>query len=181
MKESISRREMLAASVSTSVFAGCISETETEDKPFSQLRVAADAYEKNDKMYVDVKVHHDHPTGTTFHNITVIGYSRTGETVFREEFGDSTYPGELQKWFTVEPAEFPFIIAVTADESPCTEGLTFEVIRWNGTDAQQLETYPEDNPDYAWEEFERQCNEDLPPQRLLPTSGGTTPSSTSGD
>jgi hypothetical protein len=108
------------------------------------------------------------------HNVTVIGYSKTGSQVCRVEAGDSIQPATLAKHVTVECEKFPYIFAITADESPCKDGLTFEVSRWNGPEEYRYKKDPKGEVVDYYETFERRCGEELPPERLLPDDPETT-------
>jgi hypothetical protein len=129
-------------------------------------------YYENGTWKTDLWVHHEYEQDSDFHDIAIRGFSETGEEVCKAGLGNSTGVTGLSKRFTIECESFPYMFVVTAEESPCTDGLTFEVVRWAGSEQQKRENNSNDELEYK--EYERHCNEPLPPERLLPDDPETT-------
>lgn len=177
MDERPSRRDILLIGGSSIVTAGC-QRSARDATPHSQLQLSAETYQQSESWYAEVSIVHTHSGRAELHDVTIIGYSQQGEPVFRRNVGNSTGPpsAALDTVVSVQPARFPYVIAAKAEESPCDSGFTFEMIRWNGTDQEKRSTVPSSDP-HPWETFERRCEEELPPERLLPgdtRSPGTT-------
>jgi hypothetical protein len=175
MKYPIPRRKFIVACLGTVSLAGCNGRGSDDDgPPGSELRIIADSYRQNGQWYADLNIMHYQPREADFHNVTVIGYSKTGTPVCRIELGNSSYPGNLEAFETVECDAFPYLFAVTADEGPCKEGVFLEVCRWNGPDEYRRKKDPKGEVVDYYETFERRCGEELPPERLLPDDPETT-------
>jgi len=175
MKTDYSRRRALAI-VGTGFLSGCMELSRDYDSNQNgRVYVGADTYRRNESWYATISVHHVTENIHKLHNVTVVGYSKEGETVCRAEFGNSTGPpsAALDDSNTVECDGFPYIIAVKADESPCT-GVEFDIIRWIGTAKHKRERSSGVGAEKTWESFRRKCNESLPPERLLPDDLETT-------
>lgn len=167
MNNIVSRRRVLLALVSIlPLVSGC---GDNSPEPYGRLSIGADTYREDEQWKSDLWVHHESELDSDFHNVTVVGYARNGEELCRMDIGDSTGPTGISERFTIDCDSFPYFFVVIADEDPCEEGLTFEIIRWNGTDKQQRITVPDNVATY--EEFKLRCGEKIPPDRLLPNNG----------
>lgn len=174
MRGSITRRRFLTAcSVTVSpIVAGCGREPEQ----YGKLKVRGQPYRENGTWYMNVYVDHIGDSTSNFHNITVVGYNETGEETFQEHIGDSTGSySDIQERRTVESDGFPYLVVITADEDDCKDGYTYHAIRWNGTDEQRPKII-ERSGVIIWETIELQCDEELPPERLLPDANETASS-----
>jgi len=163
-----SRRYMLTFVGSTLLSAGCVKDNsdETTSGPIGHLKLGATSFKQDGEWYIEVFVYHATDNASSFHNTTVHGYSDTGEQVCSIAFGDSPRHSGIDATKTSQCVAFPFLLVVTAKESPCADGLKFDILRWNGsTDQREQKT---DETTVTYEVFQRECNDDLPPERLLP-------------
>ena len=144
--------------------AGCSDDEPENGEVNPQLDLFAEIEKEGTDWELTVRVRHTSTWETSVHDVTVVAFSDTGEQVCEKHIGDFVEMGAPERTVTTNCDEFPAIIAVTAQESPC-EGAYLEILYWIGTDEQRKADLPGDV--LVWESYYRECNEDLPPQRAL--------------
>lgn len=100
----------------------------------------------------------------SIHDVTVVAFNGQGEETCRIGMGDFPHAGRYEHTETVSCEGFPAIITAIAEETPC-EGANIRLLYYVG------ETTPKDvaniNDHALWDGTWRECNEELPPDRVL--------------
>lgn len=101
-----------------------------------------------------------------FSNVTLVGYSKSGDTVCTESIGDVPSTGDgATRTVRTTCTTFPFTITFSADESVCEDDTEILVSIYQGR--------RESVGHYWLADAERECDEGLPPS--IPDSTVTPP------
>jgi len=99
----------------------------------------------------------------TFTDVTVLGYSSSGDLVCEKHVG-TVEPGTASFLQTLRCDTFPALLTFAADQSPCDDDTFIRVARYNSSAEE----------DYSWDiENYRECSEGLPPKIPTGISSGT--------
>lgn len=92
----------------------------------------------------------------TFHNVTLLGYSVSGERVCRAELGtiEASEPPRLEP-VVVDCDEYPVVFTYEADESPCDKDTRI---------GNAIDRTPNDGESLFYIDERRTCGEGLPPE-----------------
>ena len=94
----------------------------------------------------------------TFHEVRVLGYTRSGELVCEKELGAVSHDG--QQTIEITCSGFPYLLTFDAAESPCDEDTEIKISTYQGVRT---------NAETDWfSSHTRTCNEGLPPEHALP-------------
>jgi hypothetical protein len=113
---------------------------------------------------VKVVVRNEDDWDASFRDIQVLAYTPDGTKVCESHVGDLLQSGDFKRTVEMTCSAFPTIITATARESPCENAL-IPVIYWVGSKAQKTATIA--SGEIVWKDVYRQCEEALPPQRVL--------------
>ena len=151
-----------------SLFAGC--GKQDDDWELSpKLSIYATISSTNSVWDLTIRVRNNYRhEGAELHNVELFGFSDSGDEVCRTPIGDFQESDPSERQVTVTCAEFPAIITATAEESPC-DGANIMILYWIG-DADQVELSGE-NVVTLWESTYRECDEPIPPQRVIENIG----------
>lgn len=97
-----------------------------------------------------------------FHDVTVMGFSNKGNKLCSDEAGNISRGQERE--VVLECPVPPWIIGLTAEESPCDEHIEIQYIRYDKTDI------PGVDAEYTWQSELRKCGQELPPTPSEETS-----------
>lgn len=102
------------------------------------------------------------PGGTTFRDVTLLGYAEGGRRVCRKPLGDVEVRGRVQTVrVTTVCSAFPRAVALDAAASPCDPGTALRVAVADRTPAGT--TPAEERDPVEWTTRDRRCGEGLPP------------------
>lgn len=148
------------------LLAGCVeSVPDNTGESTLELVIYPEISSSDDGWTLVAKVRNVHDWQGSFHDVTLLAFSDTGDEVCRKQIGDMLETDESSRQeVTVTCETFPAILTATAAESPC-EGAEIEILYWSGTDEQRRADL--DNDVTAWESTDRNCDEPIPPERVL--------------
>jgi len=158
----------------TAVAAGCGRYVGNPPEP-KRLEIQFRSLRPIDNGYrLSVQLSNNGEPQDTIENATLLAYSESGELVCRKEAGRLNAE-RLQTNVTVTCSDFPAIITGSSDTSIC-DGIEIPIIHWTGTDDQKEVHMPEDVPEgVVWfENTLRECDQELPPERLLKNNNETS-------
>ena len=101
---------------------------------------------------------------TSIDGVTLIAFSDQGEEVCRTQVGDFEAYQVVEHTVEITCKTFPAIVSGTAAETPC-DGANIQITYWVG-DPEQVELSGE-NETILWESTYRECDEPLPPERVI--------------
>lgn len=148
---------------SVGVIAGCGQPVE-DGEPDPYITISAKVIRLESDWKLSATVRNDTNREVSVHNVTLIAYSDDGTEVCRERVGDFLQDEPASRSVDVKCKEFPAIITVTAEESPC-DGTRLQIDYWIGTDDQRGKDLDEE--EIVWESTYQECGESLPPERVL--------------
>ena len=102
-----------------------------------------------------------------FENITVVVFDDNGDRIDEHQIGTVDPPGlpdGTKREIEMDLDAFPAIISAEADKPPCDDRL-IDITYWIGTDEQRGREISESEK--VWEETFRECDEVLPPERVI--------------
>ena len=149
---------------SVAVVAGCNGNAIDSDEINPQLDFFVQVERTDTGWELTVRVRNTYDRDVSIHDITLLAFSATGEEVCREEIGDLTRQDPPDRTVSLTCESFPAIVSGTAAETPC-DGANIQITYWVG-DPEQVELSGE-NETILWESTYRECNEPLPPERVI--------------
>ena len=152
--------------------AGCHGRFEGNPPPDRSLELAVKEVRPVDKGWQLVVNVSNEERRRSIKSGTVLAYSESGVQACNADFG------ELSDWVsrskTLDCSAFPAIITAKIS-TPVCEGAKIRLIYWTGTEAQKQLHIPDElgENEAVYDATEhRQCDEALPPDRLLNASQG---------
>lgn len=122
------------------------------------------AAEKTDSTWrLHLTVENDNTIGNdraNFHDVVVLVYSGERTEIASREIGVLPFDRNVNDGLsmTLDCPEFPYIVTLDAEETPCDENAAIVVARFDG----------KQDGEYVWSTDYRECNEGLPP--AVPTA-----------
>ena len=121
--------------------------------------------ERNNAAWnLEVRVRSDNSWGTSIHNVIVVAFDHTGGHLCQKAVGDFFENDDSNRTVAFTCKRFPAIITAIAEESPC-DGARIRLLFYIGDDESREKG--EVNDASLWEGTYRECNESLPPERVL--------------
>lgn len=156
----ISRRVVLHfAGVLTSIgLIGCTRNRGRNSEPQPVLELHPETEPTDTGWNMDIWIRHTSDRAASIHDVTVIAFSNHGEEVCRIDVGDFPQGGRFEERESVTCDTFPAIVSATAQESPC-DGASIWIT--------YLAESGEEGEPIAWDNTPRECDESLPPERVI--------------
>lgn len=155
--------QVLTPGVITTI-AGCNQNRNENDELEPKLDIFAEIEKVDSQWELTARVRNTYDWDTSIHDVTLVAFSENGEEVCQTHVGDFLRTEGPDRTVTVTCDRFPAIITATAEESPC-DGAQIEILYWIGSDEQRGADLPNDVK--VWGDTYRECNEPIPPERVL--------------
>lgn len=144
------------------MLSGCGQRGEGERSP--RLRLYPGVEQTDNGWQMEFRVRHKTDWQASIHDVSVIAFDGRGNEVCRVDVGDFPEHGRNEHIDTVTCEGFPAIITATARETPC-EGAQIQLFYY--VSDQDPADVGNVNDSSRWEGTWRQCDEELPPERVL--------------
>lgn len=165
-------RRYLLHSVTTGItasIAGCGGDYTGDGTPEPRwgLTIIPSVRSTNGAWQSRITLRSEYSPDTVFHDVTVHLYAKDGALITKGRVGEVDGVEEVE----LLSDAFPSLITATAAESPCDERVNIGIAYWNGTTEERSSTA--NSVSDVWTFDTRQCNESLPPERLVNDSQAT--------
>lgn len=160
------RRDVLSiGAVGLGALAGCGGRRRSEnDEIHPLLKLYPTLGRENGDWSVKVRAKNTRVQDAPIHEVTVLAFKDTGEELCRNHVGDLDSLGSNERTVHLSCEAFPAIITAIAEESPC-DGARISLLYYVGD--REARKAGKVNDASLWEQTRRQCNEELPPERVL--------------
>lgn len=146
------------------LLAGC-GAYPADSTPQTTLNPLVDVNKTDSGWTLEGSMRNVHPSAVALHNVTVVAYSQQGDLVCEYEVGTLNV-SQPQERLSTQCDGFPAVITGTANEQLCKGVVIIIIWVWEGTDRERESKY--DDPS-QWEDYNRECEGTLPPDRFIET------------
>lgn len=133
--------------------AGCL--RFRDGKPSPSVTLSPTVENTSSEWQLDVTIRS--PDDSSLHDVTVVAFDVHGDEVCRTHVGDFLHHGRFRTTTTLLCDDFPAIVTALAEESPC-DGAIIQLTYWVDR---------ENGGPIRWDNTNRECDEELPPDRVL--------------
>jgi len=146
-----------------------------QDKPKRDLDLAMqEVTPLNNSYQATVSISYGVGSEEPFQDVQILAYSEQGQQVCDKHVGTIGSGG--RETVRLNCSGFPAVVTADTNTSVCNDSVMIQVIHWIGTEEQKQmqipDEIPQDTPVYDRTNLE--CNESLPPDRLISVSQSST-------
>jgi hypothetical protein len=125
------------------------------------MNIFPEVQKNSGKWLLEARIVSVHDWHTSFHEVRLLAFDTEGTKICEAPVGELS---GHKKTVDTTCSKFPSIIAATARESPCKKA-QIPIVWWTSTKEKRTSTFtPGKRP---WKSTYRECDEDLPPERIL--------------